>query len=181
MKTLELELKKYVLIVEAPLDAYDVSIGTHCIGVRTNENVEKDTNGFYHIYEKGLFFGDFNMKLEYICKGSELTEGKIKEFDLIETKKYGSKPYFCTLDYRNKGKNKNGFNPGYCSPNGKQFTNSFISAVESKGFYWLEKECDNQFCENGKVDVGYNTFLNCQVCEEAEEKTFRNPLIFVKK
>ena len=35
MKTLELKLKKDVLIVEAPLDAYDVSIGTHCIGVRT--------------------------------------------------------------------------------------------------------------------------------------------------
>ena len=34
---------------------------------------------------------------------------------------------------------------------------------------------------NGKVDAGYNTFLNCSVCEEIEEKTFRNPLIFVKK
>ena len=43
------------------------------------------------------------------------------------------------------------------------------------------KECDNQFCENGKVDLGYNSFLNCQVCEELEEKTFKNPLIFVKK
>lgn len=169
MKTLELELKKYVLIVEAPLDAYDVSIGTHCIGVRTNENVEKDTNGFYHIYEKGLFFGDFNMKLEYICKGSELTEEIASEL-VEEHYMNGIRSYEIYNDYK--------YNDSIWLDDAKE---SFISAVESKGFYWLEKECDNQFCENGKVDLGYNTFLNCQVCEEAEEKTFRNPLIFVKK
>ena len=168
MKILELELKKYVLIVEIPRLADYEFINKECKYLRVGKEEIKLNASTLD-------------KFELLCKGSELTEGKIKEFDLIETKKYGSKPYFCTLDYRNKGKNKNGFNPGYCSPNGKQFTNSFISAVESKGFYWLEKECDNQFCENGKVDLGYNTFLNCQVCEEAEEKTFLNPLIFVKK
>ena len=62
-----------------------------------------------------------------------------------------------------------------------EYLKNFIYIVESKGFYWLENECDNQFCENGKVDLGYNTFFNCQVCEKLEEKTFKNPLIFVKK
>ena len=112
MKTLELELKKKVLIVNAPLDAYDISIGTHCIGVRTNENVEKDTNGFYHIYKKGLFFGDIDVKLEFICKGSELTEEIASE--LVEE-----------ISYK-QFKNYIGF---LCFNNAKE---SFISAVESK-------------------------------------------------
>jgi hypothetical protein len=164
MKTLELKLKKDVLIVEAPLDAYDVSIGTHCIGVRTNENVEKDTNGFYHIYKKGLFFGDVDMKLEFICKGSELTEEIVSKFFEYDDFLNCFESYIDTVPSIDKSALK-----------------LFIKIFESKGFYWFEKECNNQFCENGKVDVGYNTFLNCQVCEEAEEKTFRNPLIFVKK
>ena len=168
MKTLEIKLKKDVLIVESPLDAYDVSIGTHCIGVRTNENVEKDTNGFYHIYKKGLFFGDVDIKLEFICKGSELTEEIASE--LVKTTWIHDIKILC------KYKNYNSEGDGsYFSA-----VKSFISAVESKGFYWLKKECDNQFCENGKVDLGYKAFFNCQVCEELEEKTFKNPLIFVK-
>ena len=97
MKTLKLKLKKDVLIVEAPLDAYDVSIGTHCIGVRTNENVEKDTNGFYHIYKKGLFFGDIDMKLEFLCKGSELTEEIASEL-VDETIMYEKHKVKYTLD-----------------------------------------------------------------------------------
>ena len=38
MKTLELELKKKVLIVDAPLDAYDVSVGTHCMNSSNSWN-----------------------------------------------------------------------------------------------------------------------------------------------
>ena len=119
MKTLELDLKKKVLIVESPLDAYDVSIGTHCIGVRTNENVEKDTNGFYHIYKKGLFFGDIDMKLEFICKGSELTEEIASE--LVQTTWIHDKKILCKYkNYTSEG-------------DGSYFSavKSFISAVES--------------------------------------------------
>ena len=166
MKTLELKLKKDVLIVEAPLDAYDVSIGTHCIGVRTNENVEKDTNGFYHIYKKGLFFGDVDMKLEFLCKGSELTEEIASE--LVETTWIHDKKILC------KYKNYNSEGDGsYFSA-----VKSFISAVESKGFHWLENPIE--IIERGE-DTEHNRVLNQNEWQEAEEKTFRNPLIFVKK
>lgn len=135
MKTLELDLKKKVFIVDtnAPIEAIEID--------------------------------DY----EFICKGSELTEEIASE--LVKTIWIHDNKLLC------KYKNYN------LEGDGSYFSavKSFISAVESKGFFWIEKECDNQFCENGKVDLGYNTFLNCQVCEEAEEKTFRNPLIFVKK
>ena len=161
MKTLELKLKKYVLIVEAPLDAYDVSIGTHCIGVRTNENVEKDTNGFYHIYKKGLFFGYVDMKLEFLCKGSELTEEIASEL----------------VDYWQNMANDGFIFENYKDNLPKKLTanDALISAVESKGFHWL----DNPI-EKPKY---YDKILtkNCLIWQEAEEKTFRNPLIFVKK
>ena len=167
MKTLELDLKKKVLIVEAPLDAYDVSIGTHCIGVRTNENVEKDTNGFYHIYKKRLFFGDFNMKLEFLCKGSELTEEIASEL-VDETIMYEKHKVKC---YRYRS-----YREGFVA-----FDNSIeslISAVESKGFYWLENPIE--IIERGE-DTEHNRVINQNKWQEAELKTFRNPLIFVKK
>ena len=153
MKILELRLKKDVLIVEAPLDAYDVSIGTHCIGVRTNENVEKDTNGFYHIYEKGLFFGDFNMKLEFLCKGSELTEEIASEF-------------MSAFDAFNK------FTLNY------EYLINFIYMIACKDFHWLENPI--KIIERGE-DTEHNRVLNQNKWQEVEEKTFRNPLIFVKK
>lgn len=156
MKTLELKLKKDVLIVEIPRLADYEFINREC---------------------KYLIVGKEEIKLnastldkfEVLCKGSDLTEEIASE--LVKTIWIHDNKLLC------KYKNYN------LEGDGSYFSavKSFISAVESKGFYWLEKECDNQFCENGKVDVGYNTFLNCQVCEEAEEKTFRNPLIFVKK
>ena len=152
MKTLELKLKKYVLIADAENGFNHFKIYDDEIGFIFTEN---------GIPRKELVKGSY----KFLCKGSGLTEEIASE--LVETHK-NCRRYF---DYKIKERNR--------------FFDlsipSFISAVESKGFYWLEKECDNQFCENGKVDVGYNTFLNCQVCEEAEEKTFRNPLIFVKK
>ena len=131
MKTLELKLKKDVLIVDAE-------------------------NGFIFIENgiprKELVKGSY----KFLCKGSELTEEIASEF-------------MSDFDAFNE------FALKY------EYLKNFIYIVESKGFYWLENECDNQFCENGKVDVGYNTLLNCSVCEEIEEKTFKNPLIFVKK
>ena len=164
MKTLELKLKKDVLIVEAPLDAYDVSIGTHCIGVRTNENVKKDTNGFYHIYKKGLFFGDVDMKLEFLCKGSELTEEIASEL----------------VDYWQNMANDGFIFENYKDNIPKKLTakKSFISAVESKEKFWLENPI--KIIERGE-DTEHNRVLNQNEWQEAEEKTFKNPLIFVKK
>ena len=171
MKTLELKLKKDVLIVEAPLDAYDVSIGTHCIGVRTNENVEKDTNGFYHIYKKGLFFGDIDMKLEFLCKGSELTEEIASELVEMEYSGLYKKSFYIDYD-----------RPSLLLKFAKE---SFVSAVESKGFHWLKHNIKPFSLYDPRSKTGCHDLEEeenvTKQWQEAEEKTFKNPLIFVKK
>ena len=55
---------------------------------------------------------------------------------------------------------------------------SFISAVESKEKFWLENPI--KIIERGE-DTEHNRVLNQNEWQEAEEKTFKNPLIFVKK
>ena len=61
---------------------------------------------------------------------------------------------------------------------------SFISAVESKGFHWLENPIDKKLAFLGNVsEIDKQIALQKQKrrWQEAEEKTFKNPLIFVKK
>ena len=135
MKTLELKLKKDVLIVDAE-------------GLEITQAL---------IFNK---FGNYNLSCyDFLCKGSDLTEEIASE--LVETHK-NCKRY---IDYTIKERNR--------------FFDlsipSFISAVESKEKFWLENPI-----EKPKY---YDNILtrNCLIWEEAEEKTFRNPLIFVKK
>ena len=135
MKTLELKLKKDVLIVDAK-------------GLEITQAL---------IFNK---FGNYNLSCyDFLCKGSDLTEEIASE--LVETHK-NCKRY---IDYTIKERNR--------------FFDlsipSFISAVESKEKFWLENPI-----EKPKY---YDNILtrNCLIWKEAEEKTFRNPLIFVKK
>ena len=64
---------------------------------------------------------------------------------------------------------------------------SLISAIESKKFYWLvnpiEKPKDYELWAKYGDYTQYGKVLTekCLKWQEAEEKTFRNPLIFVKK
>ena len=153
MKILELDLKKKVLIIDLPIDA---------------KNVYMSGNSIIYNTDKSCIAKPINDDYDFLCKGSELTEEMASEL-VEEHYMNGIRSYEIYNDYR--------YNDARWLDYAEE---SFISAVESKGFHWLEKECDNQFCENGKVDVGYNTFLDCQVCEEIEEKTFKNPLIFIK-
>lgn len=44
----------------------------------------------------------------------------------VETKPYGSYPFFCTIDYLSS-QHSNGFRPGFCADTGKQFISSFTS------------------------------------------------------
>ncbi len=151
MKILELKLKKDVLIVEIPRLADYEFINKECKYLKVG-NEEIKLNA------------STLDKFEFICKGSELTEEIASELFEYDDFLNCFKAYIDTVPSIDESALK-----------------LFIKIFESKGFYWREKECDNQFCENGKVDLGYNSFLNCQVCEELEEKTFKNPLIFVKK
>ena len=138
MKTLELELKKKVLIVD----------------------LEDGSAGFIN--------GDY----EFLCDGSELTEEIASEL-VDETIMYEKHKVKC---YRYRS-----YREGFVA-----FDNaleSFISAVESKGFYWLENPIEkpinrDEFYKSEKVD-SFEILL--KEWQEAEAKTFKNPLIFVKK
>ena len=153
MKTLELKLKKDVLIVEIPRLADYEFINKECKYLKVgNEEIKLNASTLD--------------KFEFFCKGSELTEEMASE--LVETHK-NCKRY---IDYTIKERNR--------------FFDlsipSFISAVESKDKFWLENPIGNK-------PMSYNLPLykignrcdNLKKWQEAEEKTFKNPLIFVKK
>ena len=137
MKTLELKLKKDVLVVDAE-------------GLEITQAL---------IFNK---FGNYNLSCyDFICKGSDLTEEIASEL----------------VDYWQNMANDGFIFENYKDNIPKKLTakKSFISAVESKDFYWLENPI-----EKPKY---YDKILtkNCLIWQEAEEKTFKNPLIFVKK
>ena len=145
MKTLELKLKKDVLIVDA-------------------EGLEI-TQGF--IFNK---FGNYNLSYyDYICKGSELTEEIASEL-VEEHYMNGIRSYEIYNDYR--------YNDARWLDNA---LDSFISAVENKGFYWLKNPIDEPNKYVQKCMSFENLSNQFKLFDEKEEKTFRNPLIFVKK
>ena len=144
-------------------------------------NLKKDVliadaeNGFNHfkIYddEIGFIFIENGIprkelikgSYKFFCKASELTEEIASE--LVQTTWIHDKKILC------KYKNYNSEGDGsYFSA-----VKSFISVVESKEKFWLENPI-----EKPKY---YDNILtrNCLIWQEAEEKTFKNPLIFVKK
>ena len=130
MKTLELKLKKDVLIVD----------------------LEDDEAGF------------INGNYDFLCDGSELTEEIASELVEMEYSVLYKKSFFIDYD-----------RPSLLLKFAKE---SFISAVESKEKFWLENPIE--IIERGE-DTEHNRVLNQNEWQEAEEKTFRNPLIFVKK
>ena len=135
MKTLELDLKKKVFIVEIPRLADYEFINRECKYLKIgNEEIKLNASTLD--------------KFEFLCKGSELTEEIASE--LIEKFELDFNKEFCVFkDYIND-----------CNRFSKSIP-SFISAVESK---------------DKSIDIS-----KCLIWQEAEEKTFKNPLIFVKK
>lgn len=142
MLKLELDLKKKILIVDMPED------------------------GYFYIDEKERLYvmGELiKGKYKFICKGSELTEeianNYVDEVFNPATTSYNA--YFGD-GYKNY-KDDNSF---YSSAK-----KSFISAVEAKGFYWLENPLGD-----------YNTVIKRHIVtgtwKEFEDKTFKNPHIF---
>ena len=155
MKTLELELKKYVLIVEIPRLADYEFINKECKYLKVgNEEIKLNASTLD--------------KFEFLCKGSELTEEIASEL----------------VDYWQNMANDGFIFENYKDNIPKKLTakKSFISAVESKEKFWLENPIGNK-------PMSYNLPLykignrcdNLKKWKEAEEKTFKNPLIFVKK
>ena len=150
MKTLELKLKKDVLIVDAE-------------GLEITQAL---------IFNK---FGNYNLSYyDYICKGSELTEEIASEL-VEEHYMSGVRSYEIYNDYR--------YNDARWLDNALE---SFISAVESKEKFLLETPIEKPI--NYDLWAKYGDFTQygkkltkeCLKWQEAEEKTFKNPLIFVK-
>ena len=185
MKILELKLKKDVLIVDLPQKVQnfkEVIITNNVLfadgkGNRTCLFIifrdKLDNEGLNEYLKKGLkriVLDYIEGEFEYKCRGSELTEEIASE--LVEL----------TIMHLTYGCNKHKYR-SYVNYN-LGFDNaleSFISAVESKSFHWLKNPI--------KHPKDYEVFpdsLSLYVEQEklhleAEEKTFRNPLIFVKK
>ena len=151
MKTLEKKLKKYVLIVDAENGFNHFKIYDDEIGFIFTEN---------GIPRKELVKGSY----KFLCKGSELTEEMASEL----------------VDYWQNMANDGFIFENYKDNIPKKLTakKSFISAVESKEKFWLENPIE--IIERGE-DTEHNRVLNQNEWQEAEEKTFKNPLIFVKK
>ena len=157
MKTLELKLKKYVLIVEIPrLSDYEF-INKECKYLKVgNEEIKLNASTLD--------------KFEFLCKGSDLTEEIASE--LVDNFKLDFNKEICVFkDYIND-----------CNRFSKSIP-SFISAVESKEKFWLENPIQNT---KPTDDISFYDSLEqkelaIKKWQEAEEKTFKNPLIFVKK
>ena len=162
MKTLELDLKKDVLIVEIPRLADYEFINRECKYLKVgNEEIKLNASTLD--------------KFEFLCKGSEITEEIASEL-VEEHYMSGIRSYEIYNDYR--------YNDARWLDNALE---SFISAIESKEKFWLENPIEKpkdyelwakygDFTQYGKILTE-----KCLKWQEAEEKTFKNPLIFVKK
>ena len=160
MKTLELKLKKDVLIVEIPRLADYEFINKECKYLKIgNEEIKLNASTLD--------------KFEFLCKGSELTEEIASEL----------------VDYWQNMANDGFVYENYKDNIPKKLTaiKSFISAVESKEKFWLENPIEKPINYDLWAKYGdytqYGKVLTekCLKWQEAEEKTFKNPLIFVKK
>lgn len=156
MKTLELKLKKDVLIVD------------------------KNDFKYYTIIDNEIIFSIEGVRLrrikgdyEFLCDGSELTEEIASEL-AEEHYMNGIRSYEIYNDYR--------YNDSRWLDNAIE---SFISGVESKGFYWLKHNVRSFSLYDPRSKTGCHDLEEedtiTKQWQEAEEKTFRNPLIFVKK
>ena len=161
MKTLELKLKKDLLIVEVDKSFNHFKIYDDEIGFIFIENC---------IPRKELVKGSY----KFLCKGSDITEEIASEL-VNETLMYEKHKVKC---YRYRS-----YREGFVA-----FDNaveSFISAVESKGFYWLKHNVRNFSLYDPRSKTGCHDLEEEDIVtkqwQEAEEKTFKNPLIFVKK
>ena len=145
MKTLELKLKKDVLIVDAENGFNHFKIYDDEIGFIFIEN---------GIPRKELVKGSY----KFLCKGSGLTEEIASEL----------------VDYWQNMANDGFIFENYKDNLPKKLTanDAFISAVESKGFHWLKHNIKPFSLYDPRSKTG------CHDLEE--EKTFKNPLIFVK-
>jgi len=151
MKTLELKLKKDVLIVDIPRLADYEFINRECkYLIVGNEEIKLNASTLD--------------KFEVLCKGSELTEEIASEFFEHDDFLNCFEAYIDTVSSIDKSALK-----------------LFIKIFESKGFYWLKNPIDEPNKYVQKCMSFENLSNQFKLFDEKEEKTFKTPLIFVKK
>ena len=134
--------------------------------------LKKDVIIVENEFENKIDFIDNELGIFYfLCKGSELTEEIASEL-VEEHYMSGVRSYEIYNDYR--------YNDARWLDNA---LDSLISAVESKEKFWLENHVQNT---KPTDDISFYDSLEqkelaIKKWQEAEEKTFKNPLIFVKK
>ena len=143
MKTLELDLKKKVLIVEIPRLADYEFINRECkYLIVDKEEIKLNASTLD--------------KFEVICKGSDLTEEIASEL-AEEHYMSGVRSYEIYNDYR--------YNDARWLDNA---LDSFISAVESKGFYWLENPIEKPV--NYDLWAKYGDYTQYDTTQTQEQK-----------
>lgn len=158
MLTTTLNLNKRVLVVDAPQGSYDHKIEKFQNYFQFNCQLsENESIGF------AFFYKDFGGKKKYpndikfLCKGEDITE-EIAE-QLI---KVGDEGFEC-WNYKNNKWGAFGFSP----------IESFISEIEANGFYWLVNPYEDYKAQTVEHYKEWE-----ELFQEAESKTFKNPLIF---
>lgn len=190
MKTLELKLKKDVLIVDLPQkfqNFKEVTITNNipfakgkgnrtCLFIIFRDILDnEDLNEYLKKGLKRIVLDYIEGEFEYKCKGSELTEEIASELVEVDYSNFQS-------DDENYELKKNYVKDTF---EFMSFEESFISAVESKGFYWLKHNVRSFSLYDPRSKTGCHDLEEedtiTKQWQEAEEKTFRNPVIFVKK
>ena len=120
----------------------------------------------------GIIFQKYGVKkvndYDFLCKGSELTEEIASEL-VEEHYMNGVRSYEIYTDYR--------YNDAIWLDSA---LDSFISAVESKGFHWLENPISNPN-KIIQTSLSFKKFAkHSDLFYRFEAKTFKNPLIFIK-
>ena len=114
-------------------------------------------------------------KWNFICLGLELTEEIASELVEVDYSNFQS-------DDENYELKKNYVKDTF---EFMSFEESFISAVKSKGFYWLKHNVRSFSLYDPRSKTGWHDLEEedtiTKQWQEAEEKTFRNPVIFIKK
>ena len=179
------KLKKDVLIVDLPQEVQnfkEVIITNNvlfadgkgnrtCLFIIFRDKLDNEgLNEYLKKCLKRIVLDYIEGEFEYKCRGSELTEEIASE--LVEESYSKLEESIMYRDYMAK----------YDDEVLYEALDSFKSAIESKGFFWMENPIS---LERVRIyeSVG-DTFKSNgikKIWKEAEEKTFRNPLIFVKK
>ena len=157
MKILELKLKKDVLIVDENDFGYYTNIDNEII---------------FHLGNVRLRRVKGNFKL--LCKGSELTEEIASKLVKKILPLYYAKQNRLGISLNSSRNDLT-----------KSAKKSFISEVESKGFHWLKHDVRSFSLYDPRSKTGWHDLEEedtiTKQWQEAEEKTFRNPVIFIKK